>query len=294
MTAAPGSGAPDFVAIGHFTIDRMPWGQTLGGSVIYAALLAARSGARTGVLTRGNVDGLPRQVRDQLEAVSAEVELVIQSSGGTTTFTNAESAGRRVQTLHAWGGEIDFSGLPPDWRRAKVMHLAPVAQEIDPRGLAGVAPEYFGVTPQGWVRRWGGKLPSRVRAEPLKMSNEIATRFDSFVVSDEEFAAVREPFEAVGRNGLAVVTRGRRGAVAVDCGRSIEVGGLQRQRVDTTGAGDVFAAMLFLMRGRGTPARRSLRMATAAAALSVERRGVDAVPTLDAVETFLEVEDSRP
>ncbi|MEZ4521261.1 MAG: PfkB family carbohydrate kinase [Thermomicrobiales bacterium] len=294
MTSAGNPGTPDFVAIGHFTVDRMPWGAALGGSVAYAALAAARSGARVGVLTRGDIAHLPRDVRRDLELVSNEVELVIQSSRATTTFTNAEVVDRRVQTLHAWGGEIDLSGLPPDWRGAPVMHIAPVAQELDPRGLARLAPGYLGVTPQGWIRRWDSKLPSRVRHEPLKLSNELASRFDSMVASSEELAMLREPFEAVSRTGLAVVTRGRRGATAIDRGRTMEIEGFPGERIDTTGAGDVFAAILFLMRGQGQPLSRSLRFASAAAALSVAGRGISAIPSSAAVEELVEIEDSRP
>jgi len=294
MTAAGNPGAPEFVAIGHFSVDQMSWGRALGGTVIYAALTAARAGARAGILTRGNITDLPREVRRELETVSGEVDLVIQASNATTTFTNAEVVDRRVQTLHAWGGEIDLSGLPPEWRGAAVMHIAPVAQELDPRGLSRLAPGYLGVTPQGWVRRWGGRLPSQVRHEPLKLTREQASRFDALVVSAEELAMLREPFDILSRRGLAVITRGRRGATAFDRGRVIEVEGFPGERVDTTGAGDVFAAMLFLMRGRGEPVMRSLRFASAAAALSVTGRGISAIPTFEAVEELVEIEDSRP
>ena len=293
MSARGSAGALDFVAIGHFALDRMPWGYALGGSVIYAALTAARAGFRAGVLTRGNIDNLPREVQQELESVSSEIELVIQNSGATTTFTNEEVVGRRVQTIHAWGGDIDLSGLPPDWRGTQTMHIAPLAQEIDPRGLGRLAPGYLGVTPQGWVRRWGEKLPSPVRHEPLKLSYESCNRFNSMVLSAEELAFLREPFDIVSRHGLAIVTRGRRGATAIDRGRVSEIAGYPGERVDTTGAGDTFAAMLFLMRGRGEPLHRSLELASAAASLSVRARGVSAVPTIDQVEELVEIERSK-
>ena len=293
MSARTNAGAPDFVAVGHFSVDRMPWGYALGGTVIYGALAVARAGYRAGVLTRGNISNLPRAVRQDLEAVSAEVELVIQNSVATTTFTNEEVVGRRVQTLHAWGGDIDLSGLPPDWRGVQTMHIAPLAQELDPRGLGRLAPGYLGVTPQGWVRRWGAKLPSPVRHEPLKMSYETCNRFDSMVLSADELAFLREPFDIVSRHGLAVVTRGRRGATAIDRGRVTEVAGYPGERIDTTGAGDIFAAMLFLMRGRGEPLQRSLEFATAAASLSVRGRGISAIPMGDDVEEVVQAERSK-
>lgn len=293
MTAPGSAGAPDFVAIGHFTIDNMPWGHALGGSVVYSALTAARAGLRVGVLTCGSLDALPQAVREELEALSNVAELIIQSSTATTTFTNSEVVDRRVQTLHARGGDIDLSGLPPEWRGATIMHIAPVAQELDPRGLARLAPGYLGVTPQGWTRRWRSTLPSQVYLEPIKLTTEQAARFNAMVVSAEELTPLREPFEVVSRMGLAVVTRGRRGATALDRGRVIEVPGYPGERVDTTGAGDVFAAMLFAMRGRGEPLVKSLERASAAAAISVSGRGTSAIPTLDEVDEKIEFGKSR-
>jgi sugar/nucleoside kinase (ribokinase family) len=294
MSASGVSGAPDYVVIGHFTVDNLPWGKALGGTAIYAALTAARAGLRAGVLSRGNLAGLPKAVREQLELVSRELELVIQASSATTTFTNEEVVDRRRQTLHAWGGEIDLSGLPPDWRSAAVIHLAPVARELDPRALPRIAPDYLGVTPQGWLRAWSARLPAPVRLSPYKFSNETLARFDAMVASSEELAALRDAFDAVGRQHLAVVTRGRRGATAIDRGHVIEVPGFPGKLVDATGAGDVFAATLFLMRARGEPVIRSLKHASAAAALSIAGRGVESVPHFDAVSELVEIEESRP
>jgi sugar/nucleoside kinase (ribokinase family) len=292
MSVRGSAGTPDFVAIGHFTVDRMPWGYALGGSVIYAALTVARAGFRAGVLTSGNIDELPRSVRLELESASKEIEFIMQASRATTTFTNSDVVDRRVQTLHAQASEIDLSGLPPDWRAVQTMHIAPVAQELDPRGLARLSPGFLGVTPQGWLRRWSSTLPAQVHHEALHMNPEIASRFDSMVVSAEELVDLREPYDVVSRRGLAVVTRGRRGATAIDRGRVTEVPGYPGERVDTTGAGDVFAAMLFLMRGQREPLVRSLNLASAAASLSVAGRGTSTIPTLEQVERRVEAGSS--
>src|SRR3954468_20761907 len=101
---------PDYVAIGHLALDRTPDGEMLGGTVLYAALAAARFGARVGILTRANFDGLPESQRAALDAVAGEIEIVAQSSQSTTSFTNRDVAGRRQQSLHAWAGALDLSG----------------------------------------------------------------------------------------------------------------------------------------------------------------------------------------
>ena len=285
---------PDYVVIGHFTIDRSAAGEQLGGTALYAAVAAARFGLKVGVLTRGNIDSLPPRLRDELAALAGDIEFVIEGSGHTTTFENEEIAGRRVQSLDAWAGAIDLNGLPPGWRSAPVVHLAPVARDFDPRQLGRISPDYLGVTPQGWIRKWDDERLGRITLTPLRLPNDILARFTGLDVSADEYAMTREAFEAVGRTGIAVVTRGRQGATVLDRGRPSEVSGYPAERVDTTGAGDVFAAVLFLMRARLESTASSLRHASAAAALSVTGPGLSAIPTLADVERLIEIEQSRP
>lgn len=285
---------PDFVAIGHMAVDLLPDEERLGGSAIYAALTVARFGGRAAVLTRANIDQLPDGVRAELEAVSSEVELIIQSSESNTVFENRDVAGRRRQTLHGWAGEIDLSGLPPLWRSSQAIHVAPIAREFDPRQLSKLTPGYLGVTPQGWLRRWGPNLPSPVSHEALRLNNEIMSRIDGLVLAADEYVVARELSEFVGRRGLSVVTRGGQGATAIDRLRRIEVPSYPTRRVDRTGAGDVFAGVLFYLRSQREPVTTSLRLASAAAAISLSGVGISAIPDRDSVEELVAIEASRP
>ncbi|HCG29744.1 MAG TPA: carbohydrate kinase [Chloroflexi bacterium] len=282
------SRVPDVVVIGHLTIDRTPRGEALGGSVLYAALTAARYGARTAILTRANLDLLPPDQHEILAAISAEVEIIVQSSDATTTFTNVDVGGRRQQSLHAWAGEIDLTGLPPLWRGAGVIHLAPVAQEIDPRQVNRLAPRILGCTPQGWMRAWDRTHFGRVRLGHLRVPADLVARIDAIVVSYEEAVEARDTIEAVGRRGLAVVTRGDQGGLVIDRERRTDAPFYPAHSVDTVGAGDVFAAGLFTARGGGESVAASLRYAAAAASLKVAGEGVMSVPNHDAVMALIE------
>lgn len=284
------SRVPDVVVIGHLTIDRTPHGDALGGTVLYAALTAARYGARTAILTRANLDLLPTDQKSLLGDISREIEIIVQASDATTTFTNVDVGGRRQQSLHAWAGEIDLTGLPPLWRGAGVIHLAPVAQEIDPRHVSRLAPRLLGCTPQGWMRFWDRDRFGRIRLENLRLPADLVARIDTLVVSQEEAIEARDSVEAVGRRGLAVVTRGDHGALVIDRDRRFDGPFFPVRAVDTVGAGDVFAAGLFAARGAGESVAASLRYAAAAAALKVTGRGVAAVPNRDAVLAFIERE----
>jgi len=279
---------PDYVAIGHLTIDRSPDGDHLGGTVLYAALAAARAGAHAAILTRANLTDLSPALRAELDAFASEVEIVAQGSSGTTTFTNREAAGRRSQSLHAWAGEIDLSGLPPQWRSAPAIHIAPVAQEIDSRQLARLSPQIMGCTPQGWMRAWDRERFGTIRATPLRLPPDVVARIDIMVISSEESVPARDVLEMVGRSGLAVVTRADQGVRLIDRGRRVDLESYSVKVLDTTGAGDVFAGALIAERAERQPVVASARYATAAAALKVTGRGINAVPGREAVEQLIE------
>jgi sugar/nucleoside kinase (ribokinase family) len=293
MSASHSGRVPEYVAIGHMTIDRTPSGNVLGGSVLYAALTAARYGLRSAIFTRANLGGLDRQMREQLDAIAAEVEIVTQSSPGITTFTNTEVAGRRSQALHDWGGEIDLTGLPPLWRSAGAIHIAPVAQEIDLRQVNRLSPQLLGCTPQGWLRHWDEQRLGQVRTSPLRLPPDFVSRIDALVVSAEEYAHARDVVVEIGQRGLSVVTRGIQGASLIDRGREVDVPAYRVKVVDTTGAGDVFAAALFAARSARESVSASARYASAAAALTVAGTGLSAVPSREAVEALIERGDRR-
>lgn len=279
---------PDYVVIGHLCIDRTPRGNALGGSALYCALAAARFGARAGVLTRANLNALDAGLRTELDAIAGEVEFIVQHSDATTTFTNSEVAGRRRQIIHAWGEPIDLNGLPAHWRSAGVVHLAPVAQEIDLRQVGRLGAGMVGCTPQGWMRQWDPLRLGLVRQIPLRLPPDAVSRIDSLVVSSSEFVDARDVVEEIGSRGLAVVTRGALGAHVRDRGRTFDIEPYKVAQTDPTGAGDTFAAVLFAARSLGESAVASVRYAAAAGALKVAGEGVQAVPRREAIERLVE------
>lgn len=279
---------PDYLAIGHITIDLQPDGTPqLGGTALYAALAAARFGLRASILTRGNFSKYGPEITEALAQFAAEVDIIVQDADVPTSFTNVTVAGRRQQTIHSWAGPIDLNGLPPIWRSTRIIHLAPVAQEIDARQAGRLSPDYFGSTPQGWMRQWQTGRRGLVSLRPLRLPDDIIGRLDAIVVNAEEHTLARDPLESIARRGLAVVTRGADGAQVIDRGRVIEIPAFPVSVVEDIGAGDVFAAVLFLLRAEQVPTRRAARMAAAAAALRLSHRGPQGVPTRAEVEDFL-------
>lgn len=281
--------APDYLAIGHITIDLRPDGTpVLGGTALYAALTAARFGLRAAILTRGNFANYGDEISTALARFASEIEIIVQNAKTPTTFINRQVAGRREQTVTAWAGQIDLSGLPPAWRSSGVVHLGPVAQEIDLREAGKLSPGYLGVTPQGWMRNWTASQRGVVRLEHLRLPPAILGRVDAMVLSAEERSLARDDIDPVAARGLVAITRGVAGTQIIDRGRIIEIPAYVSKTVDDTGAGDIYAATLFLLRAEREPTAASARRAAAAAALRVQSAGPDAVPTRAAVEAFLQ------
>jgi len=87
--------------------------------------------------------------------------------------------------------------------------------------------------------------------------------------------------------GELVITLGPRGAVAFDGRRLLHVDAFKLNAVDTTGAGDSFAAAYIAMFLRGMDLYEKLVFANAAAAIKVTRPGARSSPRRDEVVSFL-------
>ena len=160
------SRTPEYLVIGHICGDIHANGKVvLGGTALYSALTAARLGWRTAVLTRGvygrEVEGYEIP---SLEEYAGELQIIVQDADTTTMFVNEYTGGRRTQKLPHWAGQIDLRGLPPHWRNARIIHLGPIAQEIDPKQTGALTPYFLGATPQGWMRDW--PKPGRRQGDP--------------------------------------------------------------------------------------------------------------------------------
>jgi sugar/nucleoside kinase (ribokinase family) len=84
-----------------------------------------------------------------------------------------------------------------------------------------------------------------------------------------------------------VVRTGRRGCTVLQDGRSREVPGFQVDPVDTNGAGDAHVGTFVAALDRGHDPMAAARIANAAAAIAVTRRGPASCPTLRETEQWL-------
>ena len=139
----------DYLLIGHVSTDLTPDGPKPGGAVTFASRVAQVLGYKTAVLTSAAPD------YDLAEAIPDGVEVVCLPSDKTTTFENVYTDdGHRTQTIHAIARTLTGDDVPAPWRDAKIVHLAPIAEEIDPELVKVFPNSAIGLTPQGWLRGW--------------------------------------------------------------------------------------------------------------------------------------------
>jgi sugar/nucleoside kinase (ribokinase family) len=144
----------------------------------------------------------------------------------------------------------------------------------------------LGLTPQGWLRQWdkGGRVSPRRWSEAAG----ILPRIDALFVSEEDLAGEASPLrEQLHLARLAVVTQGAQGATLHLQGRAHRFPAIETQAVDTTGAGDVFAAaFLVRLEEMGDP-QQAASFANAAASLSTRKAGVASVPHREQIEALM-------
>jgi sugar/nucleoside kinase (ribokinase family) len=270
----------DYVTVGHVTVDELAGdgSRRAGGSALYSALQAARLGLRALILTRG----VPAEVEELLAPYGGELEFRVLPAARTTTLRTRGAGLHRRQRLLAWAGPIDG----PIEVDTAILHLAPVARET-PREWRGRA-DFVGLTPQGLLRQWDAAGEIALAPPPPR---PLPARCDALVLSAAERERCAELLRGARASGaLVAVTAG-----ALPTELHLPGGELLRVPVpplqapaDDLGAGDVFAAALFVALREGRPPGEAAAFATAAAAVRIAGAGPGAIGGRAAIEARLE------
>jgi sugar/nucleoside kinase (ribokinase family) len=281
----PVSAPPEFVVIGHATRDLLPDGSwRLGGGVAYAGATASRLGLRVGVLTSA-----PPDVLLALQEALTSAVIVNVPARAATTFENIYDATGRRQFLRARAETLTLDDLPPAWASARIVLLAPLAQEVDPAFARTFPGALVAAAPQGWLRRWD--VSGAVSPGPLDVAPQVLPHVRALILSRDDLlppAADHEQMEAANAViagwardvSLVVETRGAGGANLRAGGAPVEsFPGIVAREVDPTGAGDVFAAAFVCWLDRTGDAPAAMTFANHVAAYSVERVGMESAPT---------------
>lgn len=271
-------GAVEYLAIGHVAHDLTENGPRLGGTVAYSALTARALGLKAGILTAAGNE-TPLDALDGIPVLSIE-------SSRSTTFENQYTIAGRVQYLRAQASRIDFNSVPGAWRHAAIVHLAPIANEMDSTLPDDFSPALLGVTPQGWMRKWDSE--GRVARSAWLNSEPILQKANAVVISREDVSGDNELIEQLAhQTRMLVVTEGADGCVLHWNGDRRRFRAPEVHEVDATGAGDIFAAAFFVRLLNTRDAWEAARFATLVAAGSVTRVGLAGIPTQAEIESCL-------
>jgi sugar/nucleoside kinase (ribokinase family) len=241
------------------------------GGIANLAVAMARLGLRTSLVAGFGDDGYGewcRRVLADQEAVDLGLSRTFEHWHTPVTVSMAYENDRAMVT-HGHPTPMsatEMIGKPPS-TRAVVVELEDEpwwrpAQEAGALVFADVGWDPSGV--------WDQQILDRLDGCHCFMPNEVEAQAYTRTVTPE--AALSALAELV---PVAVVTRGSRGALAVDAetGERVEVPSLPVTAIDSTGAGDVFGASLVVGTLAGWPLEHRLRFSALCASLAVQQFG---------------------
>ena len=268
----------DYLVIGHVAHDLTPEGPRLGGTVAYSALTARALGLRVGVVT-----AVGRET--SLDALNGIPVIAIESAQ-STTFENIYTENGRIQYLRAQAQQIDFASVPEAWRKSAIIHIGPIAGEVDSVLPKDFSPVILGVTPQGWMRQRDDD--GRVSHRDWENAEPVLQKASAVVISREDVNRDDELIEHMAQQTrILVVTEAEAGCVLYWNGDRRRFRAPVVQEVDATGAGDVFAAAFFIRLFKTRDPWEAARFATLIASRSITRVGLDGIPTSQEIEDSL-------
>ncbi len=270
----------DYLLIGHAACDLTPDGPRLGGTVSFCALTARALGPKLGIVT---------SAPDSMAGLMSPLEGIPVHRIPTdlaTTFENSYTPAGRVQRIAGRAAPLSLDSIPQPWRKPGIVHLAPIADEVDP-ALARSFPESLVcVTPQGWMRQWDAQ--GQVSFKPWDDASWVLPVADAVVLSVEDVLGDEGMIAHLARQtAVLVATRGKEGCTLYCGGEPRHIPAPEIQEVDPTGAGDIFAAAFFTRLNTTRDPIRAACFASALASDSVTRRGLASVPPQEVIHAAL-------
>lgn len=251
-----------------------------GGSVLYLSLAARLWGLRVGVVSVSGSD-YPRGMLRNLEAKGIGLAGV-RPLGRPGIRTWLLHEGRMRQVTHRLGspGHLDvsprFQDIPGDWLGARAFHLAPMPRNHQAELVRRIRKEA------------GARSRPLISLDPfdlledadLPFWRELVGQVDYFFLSEDE-ALLSDPEStlttwAEQQEGLRILHKhGNRGGIVY--GVDLRWQAAESTEIDTTGAGDCFAAALLSSELGGLGLEEGLRRGAVTGALAVSGTGAEAL-----------------
>ncbi|MDR7436940.1 MAG: ribokinase [Armatimonadota bacterium] len=252
-----------------------------GGKGANQAVAAARLGASVAMVGRVGADAFGRALRDGLAAegvdvrhlredpqASTGVALITVDQAGRNTIVVASGANMRVSADDVEAARDVLAAsqvvlLQLEVPVPVVLHAARLASEAGCRVILDPAPAPADPLPESLYRLLTVINPNEVEARALTG------------VDPADADGARRAADTLLARGCraAVIKLGERGSYVAAEGVRELAPAVPVQAVDTTAAGDAFAAALAVALAEGRDLRGAVRFATVAAAVSVTRAG---------------------
>jgi sugar/nucleoside kinase (ribokinase family) len=253
------------LVIGHVTKDLIDGRIRLGGAAAYIAQALSACGKNVALVTRA-----PNEPLLESLSLDSRIHLHRLPSDTITTFRHHLEKGQRQLNLEACSAEITLNDIPPKWRNLPLVYLVPVSGECGLDLLSGFPESELIVGMQGWLRT----VSSSGRIKPSEPPEDLlTTRMLAVSLSVEDHHNASEFALRMSKNcRLVTLTRGEKEITIYDkLGQSnILVKPVQYVR-DTTGAGDVFTALLGLRIMAGNSVKIAVSEAAQDTACYVEK-----------------------
>lgn len=265
----------DYLVIGHLTADLTEEGTRLGGTVAFSGLTAHALGLKTGIIT---------SCSENLEIKPINpLWSNIKKSENSTTFKNISDGINRQQYLYHVAERISAEDFPNLSHPPKILHLGPVANEVDPTILDFFPSSLKCLTPQGWFRR--RTHDDQVELQSWDEWQKYLPKADAAVISIED---VQRNEDLISKMALTLpalaVTENYLGARVYWHSDVRFFSAPEVKYADDTGAGDIFAAAFFYRYFMTKDPWEAGRFAVLLASWSVTRSRLESIPTAEEID----------
>ena len=267
--------SPEFISIGHVTYDIYPGERLIGGSAVYSSLTACKLGLSTGIITSRGLDF-------SCDGLLKGINITGSLSPHTTTFCNSYYQGKRKQIINEIANSIKKAQVPPGWNKAKIVHICPIADEVDQEIFTLFKDSLVCLTPQGLMRRWDEK--GRIYPKKWIPIFKVSSQVDVLILSEEDIATFPEVLEECKfLINIVILTRGAEGSILYWRGKEFVFSAFKTEEKDPTGAGDVFAAAFLVKYYQTNDPIESSRFANCVASFAVEGKGTAGISDFDGI-----------
>jgi len=261
--------------IGHVCHDIVEDGHSLGGSASFASILARSLGHQPEVLTSFGDDFAYGALFEE-----RGIHLHNQRAKTTTIFDNQNHGDTRKQQLKARANSLIID--PTFVNDMDIIFLCPIADEVEIVSLKPKPDALVVGLIQGWMRDCQNLGP----IIPKELDLQLLTSLDIAICSEEDLKPYSQTYlEAlIQSHDHLVVTLGSKGVTIYEGKHSSFFPSYNTIPVDSTGAGDIFGMAYTLSYHREKDIIKAASFAHAAASLSIEGHGIEAIPTLEEIK----------